>query len=122
MRSSPNAITGGSASRAALEELEGMKDRRRAHLEVDVSYALLRHVERLPGLEDPLVEGRETVDVLRQERHVVDTLDKRHPRSFSRFRGRASTLDQQVAALEGGRAGGIVLHPLREQLRGPPSS
>ena len=53
-----------------------MEDGRRSHLQKDVPHALLGHVERLPRVEDALVEGRKTVDVLSQECHVVNAVDE----------------------------------------------
>ena len=59
-----------------------MEDGRGTHLKEDVPYALLRHVERLPRVEDALVEGRKTVDVFGQKRHVVHAADKAHLAPF----------------------------------------
>jgi hypothetical protein len=55
-----------------------MQDGGRADLEEHVPDALLLHVERLRRVEDALVERRQTVDVLRQKRHVVHALNERH--------------------------------------------
>jgi hypothetical protein len=66
----------------SAQELERMQNGGPAHLYESVPYALLRHVERHPSVECPLVERRETVEIVRQERNVVHCLEKPHPRWF----------------------------------------
>jgi NfeD-like C-terminal, partner-binding len=56
----------GGWQRRPIEELERGQDRRGTYLQIDVPDALLGHVERLTGVEDALIESRETVDVLGQ--------------------------------------------------------